>query len=185
MKDAVLISAAVIFTTLQALAARKNFYSREYGFMAENIFLCAAVDLLMAFNSRFPYPFHPFILICLAASIAGDAFLGKTRDLYHRSVFYGRSVHLLGCFSFALFVYGIFRNLFGQVRPDAYLPAVVVASGISVGVIFEIFEFVMDASPKKKRMPKRQHGLADTDFDLLFDAIGSLLAGIAARFLFL
>lgn len=185
MDYAVLIPAAVLFTVLQALAVRKNFYSREYVFMAENIFLCAAVDLLIAFNSRFPYPFHPVILVCLAVSVAGDTFLGKTRDLYHLSISYDRAVHLLVCFSFALLVYGAFRNLFGPVRPDYYLPVVVVTAGMSVGVLFEIFEFAMDARPKKKRMPKRQHGLTDTDFDLLFDAIGSLLAGIAARFLFL
>lgn len=178
-------AAACVFSVLQVLAARKNFYAREYGFLAENLILCAVVDLLFLYNGGFPYPLSPVILVCVAATVVGDTYLGKKRDLYHTTITYDRLLHLFGSFSFALFAFGILKNLFGPVSPGYYLPVIVVAEGISLGVLFEIYEFVLDSLPKKSRSVRRQHGLTDTDFDLLADTVGSLLAGIAARFLFL
>lgn len=180
-----LFPAAVIFTGLQVLAARKNFYSREYGRLTENILLCAAVDLLMALNPRFPHPFSPFVLVCLAASVTGTAFPSGSRGFSCRSAAYGRVLHLFRCFSFALFLYGVFLNLFGPVHPGGYLPAVVVTAGIASGTVFELFEFVTDSRPKKRLIPQRRRGPEDTEYGLLFDTVGALLAGIAARFLFL
>jgi hypothetical protein len=57
----------------------------------------------------------------------------------------------------------------------------VAALGIAAGALFEIFEFVHDL----KNKTDLQRGLTDTDFDLIFDVIGSAAASILASFVYL
>jgi hypothetical protein len=56
--------------------------------------------------------------------------------------------------------------------------------GISLGCILEIFEFIMDSNSKPNKQ-RNQHDLADTDFDLISNVIGSVIAGVTSFFLIL
>ena len=53
--------------------------------------------------------------------------------------------------------------------------------GISLGCIYEIYEFILDSTTNSFN----QHGLKDTNFDLISDVIGSLIAGIVSMLIFL
>ncbi|MBE6033778.1 MAG: hypothetical protein E7222_03650 [Clostridiales bacterium] len=63
-----------------------------------------------------------------------------------------------------------------------YTFLLVTTLGITIGVLFEIAEFIHDSFSKKM---KCQHGLADTDFDLIFNVFGSAIAGLLSIFIFL
>ena len=52
--------------------------------------------------------------------------------------------------------------------------------GISLGCIFEIYEFILDSNANSNN----QHGLTGTNFDLISDVIGSIIAGIASILIF-
>jgi hypothetical protein len=59
------------------------------------------------------------------------------------------------------------------VSPNSVIFVFVVALGALIGVVFELYEFTVDMIFKTKN----QHGLIDTDVDLIFDIIGAILAG--------
>ena len=50
-----------------------------------------------------------------------------------------------------------------------------------MGVVFEIIEFTHDSLLKTKK----QKGLIDTDFDLISDVIGAIIAGVFAFYVLL
>jgi len=61
-------------------------------------------------------------------------------------------------------------------HPGLFIFLIVTAIGISLGTIFELLEFILDLILKEKN----QFGLIDTDWDLFYDLIGALFAGIIA-----
>ena len=52
--------------------------------------------------------------------------------------------------------------------------------GISLGVLLEMEELLHDTFSKSKG----QHGLKDTNFDLIANIIGAILAGLISSFIF-
>ncbi|MFT9057152.1 MAG: hypothetical protein ABF449_11180, partial [Ethanoligenens sp.] len=57
-----------------------------------------------------------------------------------------------------------------------YKAGFVATIGISLGCLFEIYEFILDSISHSNH----QHGLTDTNFDLISDVIGAVIAGIVA-----
>jgi hypothetical protein len=116
------------------------------------------------------------ILTCFVITVLGHSFVGKYLEVYYTSDVYDRYLHLFGAFSFSLTAYAILEHL---IKPGTesiiYKSVFVMTIGITLGVFFEIAEFVHDRYfPKKIRS---QHGLEDTDFDLIFNIAGSFIAG--------
>ena len=119
-----------------------------------------------------------FIITCSLLAIVGHSFIGTLLDVYHRSKTYDRYLHLFGSFSFALLVFSILdRIIVPAIKSKIYVFLFVMTLGITIGVFFEIIEFVHDRFSKKV---KCQHGLADTDFDMIFNIAGSFLAAMVA-----
>ena len=65
-----------------------------------------------------------------------------------------------------------------------YICIFIATIGISLGCIFEILEFILDSNSKPNEQ-RNQHGPIDTDFDLISNVIGSVIAGVASIFLIL
>jgi len=66
------------------------------------------------------------------------------------------------------------------IYPKFYVSIFVATIGISLGCIFEIYEFILYSTINSNN----QHGLKDTNFDLISDVIGSVIAGIASISIF-
>ncbi|NSB40695.1 putative membrane protein YjdF [Clostridium saccharoperbutylacetonicum] len=114
-------------------------------------------------------------------SIIGNNFIGDYMDLYNSTKHYDRFLHALGSFSFALFFYSILDKLVLHITSPKYYVSIFVATiGISLGCIYEIYEFILDSTLNYNN----QHGLKDTNFDLLSDVIGSIIAAITALWIF-
>lgn len=119
---------------------------------------------------------HLLRLFVIAAMFI-HTFIGYYKDRYTRSHKFDRYLHAYGCFAYALFLYSLLTRLIAaQVKPMLFEAIMVAFTGIAIGAIFELIEFLID-----QKMPvKTQRGLIDTDVDLICDVIGSVLAGAAS-----
>ncbi len=160
--------------------------NKKYGQIIENIIIIVAVTLLLIFNSRFKFPIHSFIMIIFIYTLLGHTLIGQCMDAYHKNKYFDRFLHGLGAFSFALFIYSVMQNIIGPLQsPKGYIPYFIAAAGLSIGTFFEILEFMIDSISKKPKYSKHQHGLADTDFDLIGNFIGSVIAGVVSVYIFI
>ena len=100
---------------------------------------------------------------------------------YNISKYYDRLLHAFGSFSFSLFFYSILDKItIPTIYSKFYISIFVTTIGISLGCIFEIYEFILDSTTNSNN----QHGLTDTNYDLISDVIGSIAAGIASILIF-
>ena len=113
-------------------------------------------------------------------SLFFNTFFGYYRNLFNRSKRYDRFQHLFGCFSFGIFLYFLSVNIFFIGGSKPFQAFYIFLLGIFSGIYTEITEFLHDL----KHEEKMQKGLRDTNVDLIFNVIGSLLSAIFA-FLFI
>ena len=102
--------------------------------------------------------------------------LGTAGHMYDRLDFYDKIVHVMGTAAVTAVLHDVFayRGLRRTpIRPYA-LAAIAATLGISVGVIWELYEYFGYAV----FATARNGGVADTTYDLIFDAIGAISAAI-------
>ena len=134
------------------------------------VWLIFLADRFLGFN--IPDFAYIFVLI----TILVDSYLGYYLNLYKKTKKFDRIEHVLGSFSFAIFLYYLFSNIFDYGGSVAFKAFYTFLLGIFSGVFGEIAEFLSDTKNKEKM----QKGLRDTNFDLISDLIGSLLAFVFA-----
>ncbi len=137
-------------------------------------FIFYALLFLACFLLRLSIPYYAYILALITIFI--DTFVGYYLDYYRKSQTFDRYLHAFGTFSNALLFYHILKRLLLFTGSRLFTAVFVLLVGLSVGVLFELLEF---ASDKLKRT-HNQRSLQDTNFDLLFNFLGSLLAFLFA-----
>ena len=179
-KSSLIINACMI-TVSQCALIVGYLKRRQPGKAASNFLAWLLITSFLFYIDYFKLYVPVFIITCFIITVIGHFFLGNYLDLYHKSKIYDRWLHLFGAFSFSLLVFSILNS---AVLPfpnnDFYMSFFVVTLGISIGTLFEILEFIHDIASKK---PRCQHGLMDTDYDMLFNLLGSIIAGFAVRLL--
>ena len=150
----------------------------------ENVFLTAVVILLTlvpAFlTRRYRVVVPPEFQLVAATFVFLSLFLGSAMDFYYRFWWWDIVLHtasgfLLGIIGFvALFV----LNQTDQVRP-AMKPRFIcffgVTFAVTLGVAWEIFEFVADRIRPEFNMQSNETGVRDTMVDLIVDTIGAVV----------
>ncbi len=122
---------------------------------------------------------HLFVRTITIAAIISDSLLGYYLNLYVSSPLYDRIQHIFGTYALALFCYAVITNTFRYTITSRWMRYFfVIALGIGVGAVYEIFEFIADLL-MKPQIPN-QPSLLDTDLDLVSDLIGAFIAGIHA-----
>lgn len=178
----ILFSIAMVFTSIiEAIRGKRNLA----------VFSMLSLALYFAFlyiQYILKLQVNTFTILFLLITLVGNYTVGYGFDLYNRSRHYDRYLHAFGSFSFALFFYSFLSQIFKyfsfQLRtPKIYTALFITAIGISVGCIVEITEFMLDLKTKKHR--KHQRGLKDTNYDLISNVIGAVLAGGCSFFIFL
>ena len=132
------------------------------------IWLIYLADRFIGFN--IPDFAYIFVLIMMLF----DSFFGYYLNLYKKTKKFDRFEHVLGSFSFAVFLYYLFSNVFVYGGSLAFQAFYTFLLGIFSGVLGEILEFLSDS----KNKDKMQRGLRDTNLDLISDVVGSLLASV-------
>lgn len=172
-----IFSFVTLFTSIGLLIKKK------YRFFIENIvsYIFYLIFLILQYKLRFQI--NAFIIMLVLITFIGNNLVGQYLDLYNSSKYYDRFLHAFGSFSFSIFFYLILEKItIHMISPKFYNSILIAMIGISLGCIFEIYEFISDSTSTSNL--KNQHGLKDTNFDLISDIIGSVIAGIISSLMF-
>lgn len=172
----------MVYTLLELLSIVLLARKRKLKYIAESILVYAAFAIFLFLEYTGIFHTEEYILILVIATVVLHTLVGEAFDIYHKSKVFDFWLHLLGAFSFALFIYSIINNIFKPTAlPGLYIAIYITALGTALGALFEILEFIGDIT-NKSPLPS-QHGLRDTDTDLIANTIGAVLAGITSLFI--
>jgi hypothetical protein len=136
--------------------------------------VCVLLLFIWLFHISIPY----YILLLCMIALFLNSYVGYYLEYFWKSTKFDRYLHGYGIFSYTLLFYFIITHLIESGGTKLFHALFIVFLGISLGAIFEISEFRTDS----KRNTRMQKGLKDTDFDIMFDIIGSGAAGLFAYF---
>ena len=121
----------------------------------------------------------PSFLAAIALFILATLYLGEVQDFYDRFWWWDLALHFGSAMGFGILGFLLVFMLFQGDRYAAPPWAVGVLSfclAMTVGVLWEIFEYAMDTFFGFNMM---KSGLPDTMGDLIVDAVGAALAALA------
>lgn len=168
----------IIVSLLCIFAIAKLFgkETKEYAKSALSTYIVYTLIFLAVWIFKITVP--SYTLLLTMATILLACFFGHYLGGYTRSKTFDRYLHAFGAFSFSLLTYCILRHFIETGSSKIFQALFIFTIGNTLGVIFELIEASHDA----KNPIKSQKGLKDTDMDMLFNLIGSFLAGIFAYF---
>lgn len=169
----------IILTAVELYIVLRFVQKRETALLKAVIpaYLLYAAFFLIAHFFRLRIP--DISMILSMASLLSHTFLGYFLRLYERTKTFDRFNHVFSCFAYAPVAYFTLTSLFSEAIPELLAAIIIFSMGVTLGVFVEIAEFAADARKTKNDL-KLQRGLKDTNFDLIFDVIGSLAAGLFA-----
>lgn len=130
--------------------------------------------LAARWNLKLPLPFLIITTLFFFASI----FLGEAFDFYERLWWWDLALHGSSALGFGLtgflFVFMLFEGDRLAAPPSA-IAFITFCVAMTVGAIWEVFEFTMDNS---FGLNMQKSGLDDTMADLIVNAIGALIASL-------
>lgn len=138
-----------------------------------------ALLFISIFLFQLQVPYWAILLTMVAAFASG--FCGQYLQMYYRSIVFDRYLHVYGAFSFSLLFFYLLGHFLEMGGSPLFLAIFVFLLGNTLGVIFELLEFSHDMKPTNTS--KSQHGLKDTDTDMLFNLIGSIIAAVLVYFI--
>lgn len=179
-----LILMTVIFSLVTLFIIIALIIKKQYPFLIVNIVTYVSYIAFLIVQYMMDFQVETYIIVFVLITIIGNNLIGQFLNFYITSQYYDRYLHLFGSFSFALFFYSMLdKIIIPDIRSKIYISIFVASIGISLGCILEIGEFIMDI--KNNSNKKNQHGLKDTDTDMISNVIGSITAGIASIYIFL
>jgi len=121
----------------------------------------------------------PSFLAAIALFIMATLYLGEVQDFYDRFWWWDLALHFGSAMGFGILGFLLVFMLFQGDRyaaPPWAVGALSFCLAMTVGVLWEIFEYAMDTFFGFNMM---KSGLPDTMGDLIVDAIGAALAALA------
>lgn len=164
----VIFAIAEIYLMLQL-----NKKNNKVGFqLTVTNFVLFCFYLIFAFFMRLSIPYY-ILLLCIIALVL-NSFFGFYLNYFEKSTRFDRYLHGYGSFSFALLGYFTIISLIQSGGSKLFRALFLVFLGITLGAVYEVIECIQDA----KRGTQLQKGLRDTNFDLIFNILGSVLAAL-------
>ncbi|MDJ1016925.1 MAG: hypothetical protein QNJ35_10470 [Paracoccaceae bacterium] len=134
------------------------------------------------FSARFQIRLPLSFLTAISLFVFGTLFLGEVYDFYNRFWWWDLILHGMSAMGFGiigfLFVFYLFEGDKYAAPPWA-LGLVSFALAISIGTLWEIFEFAMD---QLFGLNMQKSGLVDTMTDLIVDSLGAFVGAISGFF---
>lgn len=124
-----------------------------------------------------------YVLLFGIAAQFIQSFFGYYLDKFILSPRFDRYLHAFASFAYALLIYCTLAALLGGNISRIFGAILTGALGMAAGVLVEIAEFAADT--RGKSAVNHQKSLRDTDFDLIFNTIGSVCAAVFAYFILL
>jgi hypothetical protein len=119
-----------------------------------------------------------YILLFGIAAQFIQSFFGYYLDKFILSSRFDRYMHAFGSFAYALLAWYTLAEVINGEISRIYSAILAGAIGMTLGVLVEIAEFITDT--RGKSAVNHQKSLRDTDFDLIFNTIGSTCAAVFA-----
>lgn len=167
-----------IFILLQSLLAIAFLPQKKYLNSLVTVFVVIFYLLFLLYEHKKGICISHFIRISVVSTLFANNFLGDYMQLYEKSVYFDKLLHLYGTFSFALFFYSIAeKEGFFNGITEKKVFIFVLLFGSFIGTVFEIAEFIADVLFKTKN----QNSIADNNIDMLCNILGSILAGFIIR----
>lgn len=129
--------------------------------------------------SRVGLRLPPSFLAAIALFILATLYLGEVQDFYDRFWWWDLALHFGSAMGFGILGFLLVFMLFQGDRyaaPPWALGALSFCLAMTVGVLWEVFEYAMDTLFGFNMM---KSGLPDTMGDLIVDAVGAALAALA------
>lgn len=185
METWVVIWGIILFLVVEIFLICRYINQKKIGRLVENIIVSVIAVLFVLFKRSLGIQIYDSITMLWLLTILGHTFIGEYFTVYRKSKTYDRYLHLVGSLVFSFFIYSILSSLI-KPAPDSkiYVAILIATIGITAGVVFELAEFISDTVGKKAKYEKSQHGLADTDYDMIFNVIGSIVAAIFSPIIF-
>ncbi|WP_432666676.1 hypothetical protein R9X47_10055 [Wukongibacter baidiensis] len=166
---------AVFLTITLFLAAMGFLVRREYNFIYNSIVIYFGYLLLNYLESRNKFKVKRYIRVLVIITVLLHNIFGQYFNMYKTIIWFDKMLHLFGTFSFALFFSSILELTIGISHESKIYTFIMVTSiGVTVGVFLENIEFILDVFMKTKT----QHGVKDINLDLIFNVVGSAIAGV-------
>lgn len=165
----------IVYSVIEIISLIEFVKRKNKALVKESIisYILTSAFLLLLYFYKINVPKYMIILFLL--TLLMNTFLGYYFNLYIKTKTFDRYLHAFGSFSFSILAYSIITDVFNEAIDSNIFAAIIVFSlGMTLGAIFEIIEFISD----KSRNTKHQHGLADTNYDLIFNMIGSVIASV-------
>jgi len=127
------------------------------------------------FKVTLPLPF----LVATSLFIFASIFLGEALDFYERVWWWDLALHGSSAIAFGLIGFLFVFMLFDGDRfaaPPLALGLIAFCVAVTVGAIWEIFEFVMDLS---LGLTMQKSGVNDVMTDIIINAVGAAVAGLS------
>lgn len=168
-----IIAVLCIFSIVKLFTTEKKFYAKS----ALSTYIFYTIIFLAVWIFKIAVPAYTLFLTML--TILGACFFGHYLGGYTKSNTFDRYLHAFGAFSYSLLTYCILDDFVDTGSSVLFQAIFIFLVGNTLGVFFELIEMFHD---RKKDEPKSQKGLQDTDMDMLFNLIGSFIAGVFAYF---
>lgn len=163
-----------ILTSLNIFAGIKLFKNDKKVF-AKSTFTMNVLNLIIfVLICIFKIQVPQFVLSLVIIAVFLACFCGYYLDLYKRMVMFDRLLHTLGSFAYSLFIFYLIDHFVNTGGSALFESLFIFTLGNSLGVFFELIEALHDL----KSNIKAQKGLADTNVDMIFNLIGSILSGL-------
>lgn len=164
----------IIFTIIMLLTVVGFLIRKDYKYVFNSIPIYFSYLLFICFENKKGFRIEKYIkTLVITTAIFHNSF-GQYLNLYRTTIWFDKSLHVFGTFSFALFCYSVLNLSIGFFSKSKIFTFILAMSlGTVVGAVLENFEFLMDIIFKTNN----QHGNIDTNLDLIFNSVGAILAG--------
>lgn len=173
---------AIVLTAIRALLAFEAGLALLRGVWPAVFVTCAALVLTVLpglLASRVGLRLPPSFLAAIALFVLATLYLGEVRNFYDRFWWWDLVLHFGSAMGFGILGFLLVFMLFQGDRfaaPPWALGVLSFCLAMTVGTLWEVFEFAMDSLFGLRMM---KSGLPDTMGDLIVDAVGAALAALA------
>ncbi|MFZ5753220.1 MAG: hypothetical protein ACOY3J_03180 [Bacillota bacterium] len=162
-----------VFLAVQTLIITGLVLRKQTHYAVDTAVVLAAYLAFIYFEKKKQIHIENHLRVLVLLSLIGHNLIGEYFGAY-KGQYFDKALHMFGAFSFALFAYSFLnKTIYLPVTSSLQVVIFITLLGIGLGTLFEILEFALD----KMFQVQKQNGLTDTNFDLISDTLGALLAG--------
>lgn len=166
-----------VFILVQVIVIISLIFERRFNFIIDTSISVVVYVLCVFLGKRYSIRMSNFVKILIVITLLGHTVGGEFFKLYISSSIYDKLLHVFGTYSFTLFLYSAFLQVTKEpLKSGLAKVAFPIFIGISIGSLFETAEYLTDII-LHPAIPT-QHGLADTNLDLISDLAGSIAASL-------